>query len=412
MSGLLNVDDALKHILQQIDLLQPDYITINDALGRVLSENVVSDLDLPPFRSSSVDGFGVRVEDVQFASQNNPAILPVARTVQAGDHPIGFVEGGVAVRIMTGAPVPDGISAVIPIENTDADWYKPNVSVSIYKSAQKDDNIRPIGENVKWGQPIFSAGDVLRPVDIGMLASIGRDRVRVIGQPHVVVISTGDELVDVGNPLPAGKIYQSNGHLLSALITEFGGRVTQIPIVKDTREAVRSAFEQALTFQPTMIISSGGVSVGALDYVRVVLEEMGQVDFWRINLKPGKPLAFGHLDGVPFFGLPGNPVSVWVTFDIFVRPALCKQVGRKQDVTTGQAILKKSVKSDGRRTYMSVKLSVENGQLYADRMGTQSSGALMSMVLADGLLIIPEGVDRANEGDVYPVRLLRKIEML
>lgn len=412
MDTLLNVDDALEMILKRIKPLEDENIAIERALGRVLAGDIQADDDFPSFRSSSMDGFGVHVEDVQSAAQDQPVSLSVIATAQAGDRPLNAIKQGYAVRIMTGAPVPDGISAVIPIEDTDAEWDNDAKLVKFYKSAKIDENIRPTGETVRRGEKILSGGQVLRPMDIGMLALIGRGHVRVIKQPHVVVLSTGDELVRSGDQLEKGQIYDSNSPLLSALIREVGGSVTVIPMIKDTREAVQVAFEQAVALNPTLIISSGGVSVGALDYVRIILEEMGKVEFWRINLKPGKPTVFGSIENVPFFGLPGNPVSVWVTFDVLVRPALSKQSGKQDDMPVNQAILKKSVKSDGRRTYMRVKLSVENGLLYADSTGTQSSGALMSMVMADGLLIIPEGVRIAQAGDVFWIRLLRKIEGL
>lgn len=412
MMGLMNVDEALNRILKEIGPLPIQSLLIEDALGKVIADEIVSDINLPPFRSSSMDGFGVRVEDIQGASRDNPISLTILGTIQAGDQPLVRDVGVGAVSIMTGAPVPDWVSAVIPIEDTDADWNSSSEYVKIYRTANLNDNIRPIGEDVIKGQKIFSQGHLLRPVDIAMLASIGKRRIDVIQQPHVVVLSTGDELMEVGKPIRDGQIYESNSFLLEALIKEIGAKVTRLPIVQDTRQAVESAFEQALSLNPSMIISSGGVSMGATDYIRVVLEERGQVNFWRINLKPGKPFIFAQLADVPFFGLPGNPVSVWVTFDVLVRPALYKQAGKRDDVKLEQAILKKSVKSDGRRTYMRVKLSVENGQLYADSTGTQSSGALMSMVLADGLLIIPEGLVSAQAGDVYAVRVVRKYNEL
>jgi len=231
--------------------------------------------------------------------------------------------------------------------------------------------------------------------------------VPVIRQPRVAIISTGDELVDIHEPLSPGKIRDSNSYMLAALVTTYGGTALRLPVARDTLDDVRRRFRDALDQRPDVILSSAGVSVGAFDVVRTILEELGQINFWRINLRPGKPLAFGHVQGVPFFGLPGNPVSAIVTFDVFVRPVLLR-LGNRMDegstitVTTGQ-----DIESDGRRSYLRVKLVSDNGQLIARLTGTQISSALISMVLADGLLIVPEGVTHVPAGTPMPVRLLR-----
>ncbi len=407
MDNLLSVDDALRRILDEISQLPSETIRLEEALGRVLAQDVTSEEDLPPFPASAVDGFGVIVEDVQFASRQNPQVLQVSMEVQAGDFVTDVLKPGHAVRIMTGAAVPQGVTAIIPIEQTDADWEHKSSQVNIYVKAESGQNIRPIGENIQHGQTVLEAGQVLRPQDIGLLAALGVAEVDVIRLSHVVVISTGDELLEVDQPPERGKIRDANSLTITSLVNTYGGVVTRLPIVRDTPQDVRAAFEQAIAHQPDMIISSGGVSVGAVDFVRSILEEVGQVHFWRINFKPGKPLAFGKLQNIPFFGLPGNPVSVLVTFDVMVRPALLKQMNKPDNVPMQSAILKESVNSDGRRTYMRVKLESQDGQLYATAIGSQSSGALYSMVIADGLLILPEEITYASAGESYPVRLLR-----
>jgi molybdopterin molybdotransferase len=409
MNGLLNVDVALGQILAQISQLSPEVISLEDALDRVLAQDIFAQENLPPFPVSSMDGFGVVAEDVHTASHQTPVSLLICGEVQAGDVSPITLQRGQAIKIMTGAAVPAGVTAVIPIEDTDADWQIPMTHVTVYASAQAGDNIRPIGENINVGQEIFKAGHGLRPQDIGLLAALGMAQLPVIKRPHVVVISTGDELLDVDSAPQHGKIRDSNSYILANLVKSYGANVTRLPIVRDTEQDVRTAFEQAIAHKPDMIISSGGVSVGAVDFVRTILEEMGQINFWRINFRPGKPLAFGTLHGIPFFGLPGNPVSVLVTFDVMVRPALLKQMNKPDSVPLQTAILKESVNSDGRRSYVRVKLSLQDGQLMATTTGTQSSGALFSMVIADGLLILPEGVTVAQAGKAFPVRLLRTL---
>jgi molybdopterin molybdotransferase len=242
-----------------------------------------------------------------------------------------------------------------------------------------------------------------------MLASIGLAQVPVIRNPRVVILSTGDELIAIDQPLPAGKIYESNSYMLEAMVNFYGGTAIRLPTAPDTLQDVRALFSQALAHQPDLIISSAGVSVGEADYVRTVLEELGQIDFWRINLRPGKPLAYGNVQGIPFFGLPGNPVSAMVTFEVITRPALLKLQGRHDEPAETIAILAEDTASDGRRSYHRVRLYRENGQLFATSTGTQSSGALISVIVADGLMIIPEDVKFVTAGTPMTVRLLRDI---
>ena len=325
-----------------------------------------------------------------------------------------LAQPGEAARIMTGAPMPDGADAVVPVENTDTTWTPGDDSalpqkVAILRRVNSGDYVRPIGEDIRDGQQVIAAGTVIRPEEIGVLAALGRPRVFVIRQPRVAILSTGDELLEVDQPLARGKIRDSNGYSLAALVSHYGGIPLRIPIARDTLDDVRRRFQEALDQKPDIILSSAGVSVGAFDVVRTVIDELGSVDFWRINLRPGKPLAFGQIAGIPFFGLPGNPVSAMVTFDIFVRPALFKLGNRPDNAQIVTAILKEGLHSDGRRSYLRVKLTHENGQYIARMTGTQSSGALTSMILADGLLIVPEDVTEAHAGDSFQVRLLREI---
>lgn len=413
MADLLNVEAALAHILQKFTSLPSEQIALTHALGRVLAEDIVSDINLPPFANSSMDGYAVRAEDVSGASSESPVRLRVVMDIPAGSFPTATIGEGQAARIMTGAPLPDGADAVVPVEQTDSNWRAGGdialaEQVGILQAAQPGDSVRPAGEDVHIGQTVLQAGTILRPQDIGILAALGHAQVAVVRQPRVAIVSTGDELVDVDEPLGPGKIRDSNSHTLAGLVASYGGIPLRQPIARDTLEAVRAMFRTALEQQPDLIISSAGVSVGTFDVVRAVLDELGEVQFWRVNVRPGKPLAFGQIQGVPFFGLPGNPVSAMVTFDVFVRPALLKLLHRTDDAETITAVTGEDMRSDGRRSYIRVRLENENGQVIARTTGTQSSGALMSMVLADGLLIIPEDVTFVPAGTELPVRLLRR----
>ncbi|HVO69439.1 MAG TPA: gephyrin-like molybdotransferase Glp [Aggregatilineaceae bacterium] len=415
LDALLTVDEVLQHILSRISALPAEEVPTPQALGRTLAEDIVASTTVPPFANSSMDGYAVRAADVATASPESPARLPVVMDIPAGATPGHAVGPREAARIMTGAPMPQGADAVIPVEQTDDHWTSGGDTplpeqVTVYRAARPWQHVRPAGEDVRAGQTILRASTALRPQDIGLLVSSGRVQVPVYRQPRVAVLATGDELIDLDEPLTPGKIRDSNSYVLAGLISSYGGVPIRLPVARDTLDDVRRRFAEALSRQPDLIVSSAGVSVGTRDVVRTVVDELGHVDLWRVNLRPGKPLAFGHVRDIPFFGLPGNPVSAMVTFDVFVRPALLKQTGSDPHaVEMATAVLAEDIQSDGRRTYLRVRLSRESDDLVARTTGTQSSGALLSMVLADGLLIIPEGVKEAPAGSRYPVRLLRSV---
>lgn len=414
---MLLVDEALTRILDRITILPAEDVAIAHALARVLAANVTAHSNIPPFANSSMDGYAVYAADVASAASDSPARLPVSMEIRAGTVAEQPLTPGHAARIMTGAPLPPGANAVVPVEQTDDRWASDGdaplpETVAVYRRVKPGDYVRPEGEDIHTGQTVLKAGAVLRPQDIGVLVSLGYAHIPVIRQPRVAVLATGDELVDAGEPLGPGKIRNSNSYILAALVTASGGVPLRLPIARDTVDEVRHAFESALALQPDLIVSSAGVSVGTHDVVRTVVNSLGQIDLWRVNLRPGKPLAFGQVQGAPFFGLPGNPVSSMVTFDIFVRPALLKQSGRDPNATqTIAAVLGEDLESDGRRSYLRVTLSREGKQWVARTTGTQSSGALMSMVLADGLLIVPEGVTFAPAGARFDVKLLRDLPL-
>lgn len=415
MNPLLNVDTALENILSDMKTLGAETVSLPDSFNRVLAEDIVSPIDLPPFDNSAMDGYAIRYEDSAGADRSNPAALAVAMDIMAGSAPAGQLLRSQAARIMTGAPIPAGATAVIPVEDTDDDWSKGEDSplpsrVRLYRSLDPGENIRHTGENISAGDTIIMVGAVIGAAEIGMLAGIGRPRVDVIRQPKVVILSSGDELVDIYDELTPGKIRDTNGYTLAGLIRQAGGIPIRLPIAKDRLDSIRALYRRALAINPDLLISSAGVSVGAADLVRVVMDELGEIDFWRINMRPGKPLAYGTIQGVPFFGLPGNPVSTMVTFEALVRPALAKIAGRAISQRTIKATVADDMRSDGRRTYVRVTLSRENDRLVARATGIQSSGALMSMVLADGLAIIPEDQTIARAGSALEVLPLRKID--
>lgn len=412
MTVLTSVEHALEHILSHASPLPEERVPLVAALNRVLAQDVFAETDLPPFACSSMDGYAIRSEDAAAV----PAHLQVVLDIPAGTAPAGSVGPHQAARIMTGAPLPPGADAVVPVEQTDAGWVSGENTplpphVTILQPATAGMNVRQPGEDVHAGQLILSAGRRLRPVDIGMLAALGWPSVPVVRRPLVAVISTGDELLEVNEPPRPGAIRDANRYMIAALVEITGGTAQLLPIARDTLESVREAFAQALAATPDIIVSSAGVSVGAADVVRTVLAELGEVSLWRVNVRPGKPLAFGRLRGVPFFGLPGNPVSAAVTFDVFVRPFLERLQGRSVAPALVKAVVAEDMRSDGRRSYLRVNLFYQNGQLCARTTGTQSSGALISLVKADGLLIVPEGVTFVPAGSAMDVRLLGDVEI-
>ncbi len=415
MGGLLSVDDVLSRILERVRVLPVEEIHVAQALDRVLAEDIVAAAPVPPFTNSAMDGYAVRAADVSGAAPDAPVFLTPVLDIPAGTTPSRALGPGQAARIMTGAPLPPGADAVVPVEQTDDRW-QPNGEaalpdrVAVHRAVAMGENVRATGEDIRAGQVALRRGAVLRPQDIGVLVSLGQARIPVFRQPRVAILSTGDELADVDQPLAPGQIHNSNSYVLAGLVQQCGGVPIRLPVARDTLDKVRRRLREALAHAPDFIVSSAGVSVGTHDVVRTVVDELGHVDIWRVNVKPGKPLAFGDVGGVPFFGLPGNPVSAMVTFDIFVRPALRKAGGADPHaVPLVTAVLDEDVTLDGRRTYLRVTLSERGSTLVARTTGTQSSGALMSLVLADGLLIIPEGRTAARAGDQFPVRLLRQV---
>lgn len=408
---MLSVEQALDQILAKFALLPPERIAIGDGLGRVLAEQITAATDLPPFANSSMDGFALRASDIATASAATPIPLRVVGDIAAGSTPTITLGQGQAMRIMTGAPLPVGADTIVPVEQTDqaVEQFRtaatPPLVIAILQAQPQGAYVRPVGEDIKRGQIILREGRILRAADLGVMAGLGVSHVSVIRRPVIAVISTGDELLAVAEPLSAGKIRDMNGYTIAAMAQALDTLPFYLGIAKDTVGAFREKLQKALELKADLILSTAGVSVGAFDVVKTVIESMGTLGFWKVNMRPGKPLMFGEVQGVPFLGLPGNPVSAMVTFDVFATPAILKMAGRPQQAQTQPAILTEVVNSDGRRTYMRVKLTRQEGKLFASSTGTQSSGALSSLVQADGLMIIPEGLFTIASGTVLPVRV-------
>ncbi len=407
----LSVSEARQRLLDSLSVVNAEQIPLTAAAGRVLAEAVVSPYDLPPFSNSSMDGFAVRAEDLQRATADAPVYLDVVADIPAGMPRPVVIQRGQAARIMTGAPLPDGADAVIPVEATDfqvRDAGAPAPErVGVLSSLDSGDYVRPRGQDVSKGEQVLAAGGRLRAQDIGMLAMLGRAQVSVFRRPTVALLSTGDELLPIGAPDEPGKIYESNAHTLSALIGAVGAEPVHLGIAADRADAVRERLDAAVQRGVVLILSSAGVSVGAFDYVRSVLEANGRLDFWRVNMRPGKPLAFGQYRGLPFIGLPGNPVSAFVGFEVFVRPALARMMGLadwQRPVLRG--VLDHEVRSDGRESYLRATVRALEGELHASLTGHQGSGNQYSLVQANSLVIIPAGVRQLPAGadvEIWPL---------
>jgi molybdopterin molybdotransferase len=397
LSELLDVNEAKQRLLEFFSPVGSQSIALDEAINRILAEDVNSNYDLPLFSNSSMDGFAVREEDVRSATPERPAILRVAFDIPAGSNVNRSINSGEAARIMTGASLPEGANAVVPVEYTNFEYREPGrplpEEVEIYRSVAEEAYVRPQGQDVRKGEVVGFMGQRMRPQEIGFMAMLGIVQVQVHRLPRVALFSSGDELVPIEQDLTPGKIHDSNTHTLISLVNKYGGKAINLGIAPDEKRAVRERLEQAVEKDVDLIISSAGVSVGAFDYVRTVVEEAGRLEFWRVNMRPGKPLAFGEFQRIPFIGLPGNPVSAFVGFEVYIRPALQKMAGSTQwerpfiDVS-----LDENIESDGRESYLRAVIRSEEGIHKARLTGHQGSGNLRSLVQANALLLVPSGV--------------------
>jgi molybdopterin molybdotransferase len=411
---MLSVSEAINQILGKFQPLDSETVSLMEASGRILAAPIHSNSDLPSFDNSSVDGFAVRSTDLQNASPESPTTLKVITDIPAGFNPEVDIQAGECARIMTGAPLPRGADSVAMVEDTDFNYRGAGKaapkSVSILKNVFPGENVRRRGADVIFGQEVLPAQRRLRAQDIGLLAMLGISKVQVAKKPRVAILSSGDELAGIDEALHDGKIRDSNSYALSVLAHELGAEVLRLGIAKDQPDSIRQLLDHAVDDKVDILISSAGVSVGAFDYVRDVVELNGSMEFWKVNMRPGKPLAFGQYRGIPFFGLPGNPVSAFIGFMVFITPALEKLSGTESTRRhVVKARLAENVTSDGRESYLRAVVKNENGGLVARLTGHQASSNMLSMVQANALLIIPSGVKSVPLGQLVDAWLLRGI---
>jgi molybdopterin molybdotransferase len=407
---MISVDEALKYVLKHFEPLEPEEVEILDALDRVLAEDVYSDIDIPPFDNSAMDGYAVRAADTVGASRESPVILHAIGDLAAGYVTDLVVEPGTAIRIMTGAPLPAGADAVVRFEETSGGLSagrRTGHQIEVFSQVDIIENVRPVGEDIRVGELVLAEGTILRAQEIGVLASLGRARVRVIRRPRVAILATGDELIGIAEPLVPGKIRNSNEYSNAALVQRYGGVPVRLGMARDDVDELTAKIREGLAQEVDLFLTSAGVSVGDYDVVKDVLSAEGEMHFWQVCMKPGKPLAFGVIQRVPVLGLPGNPVSAMVSFEQFARPAILKMLGKTRlRKPTIEATLEEDVESSGRRGFKRAVVTKRGGEYYASVTGPQGSGILTSMVKANGLAIIPEGVRQMRAGEQVAVQML------
>jgi len=404
---MLSVTEARERILSHFKINSTETVSLIDAANRILGIDILADGDYPPFDNSAVDGFALRAED----TSASPVTLSVVADIPAGSTPKVTLQAGQAARIMTGAQMPLGANCVIMVEDTDFNAKSAGTTapktVSFSKQMKSGENLRLRGADIHTGDAVLKQGRTLKPQDLGLLATLGHARVTVHKKARVALLSSGDELLDVSAPLEPGKIRDSNSYALAAAVSNLGVDVTRLGVARDTRESITQLLDQAVSENADLILSSAGVSVGAFDYIKEVIDANGKMDFWRVNMRPGKPLAFGEYRGIPFIGLPGNPVSAFVGFEVFVRPVLERLNGKMDGGRqTVRVRCEEEIESDGRESYLRAKIQVKNDIRIAILTGHQGSGNLLSLVQADALLIIPAGVKCVPAGSEVDAILL------
>jgi molybdopterin molybdotransferase len=412
---MISVEEALEKILNLVHVLEKEERPLLDSLGYTTADDIYAPFNIPPGDNSAMDGYAVQFESIKGASHDHPRILTVIGESPAGDSKRFDVKPGTAVRIMTGALLPDGADVVVPFEETNegiaGQKSASTGDITIYRGLARGSNIRKKGEDIVEGDLVISKGTFLRPAEIGVLASIGRTVVPVIRRPVVAVLATGNEIVDIFQQRPPSKIYNSNSYSLAAQILRYGGTPRILGVARDDINELTEALHCGLNTD--MLITTGGVSLGDYDIVKDVLAKEGEIHFWTVRMKPGKPIAFGTLTSnegnlIPHLGLPGNPVSAMITFEIFGRPALLKMMGRRNlKKPTIRAILDDGVvNTDDRRIFTRVWVTEEEGEYHARLTGPQGSGILTSMSSANGLAIIPENIKETSPGTVVEVIML------
>jgi molybdopterin molybdotransferase len=405
---MLTVEQARTAVLERIMRLESERVAVLDSLGCVLAADVVSDVDVAPFDNSAMDGYAVRSADTAGATEDSPVVLRVVDHIAAGSMPRAAVGAGEASRIMTGAPVPEGADAIVMVEVTEGleAGGSTGGAVAIKRPATLDDHIRHAGEDVRAGETVLHAGEVVNAASIGLMATLGTTTPQVYRRPRVAIVSTGDELVGIEETPGPGQIRNSNTYSLAAQVTAAGGVPCVLGIARDNEADTRALLGRASEFD--LMVTTGGVSMGDFDVVKTVLQEIGKLDFWKVAMRPGAPQTYGTIGGTPFFGLPGNPTSTMVGFELFVRPAIRKMRGfTTLDRPRVQAVLAEDARKKSDRRYfmrgiLTRVLAPEPGApAYEARLsGRQSSAMLTSMHRANCLISLPEGLSSVAAGSV------------
>ena len=414
---MLSVEEARKKILENFSILPSEDKLILDSLGQILSENITAKFPIPPLDNSAMDGYAVVSGDTIGATNNQPVKLKVIGSIAAGYVPTKKIESGQSMRIMTGAPIPKGADAVIPFEETDEKIRNNFDYIGCNSEVKKGDNIRLSGEDVLEGKQILSSGIVINDAHVGVIASLGKSKIKVIKKPVISIISTGDEILEPGEKIKPGKIYNSNAYSIASMVKSNGGIPNIVGTASDSEESLNMLLDKA--YNSDFIVTSAGVSKGDYDVVKDVLFKRGKIKLWSVRMRPAKPLAFGVLDikgkNIPHLGLPGNPVSAMIAFEQFGIPAIKLMMGKKDILKSSFKIIidDEIINYDHRRVYARVLVfKGEDGKLHANLTGNQSSGVLTSMSKANALAICPEDREKINIGEEINAIFLDDIDDL
>ncbi len=400
----IRVEEALRIVLSLLEVLPQEKVKITQALDRVLAEDICATTNLPELDNSAMDGYAVCSSGTLAAAKHNPKILEVVEDLKAGYISKKLLKGNQAIRIMTGAIIPKGADAVVMVEDTQRIGKG---GVKIFKEIKKGENIRKAGEDIKKGDLVIPKGVGLNSAHIGLLASLGKPLVAVTKKPRVAILATGDEVVDIEGKKAPGKLRSSNTYTLYSQVLNCGGIPKNLGIARDRPEELENKIKKGLNCD--LILTSGGVSVGDYDLVKFILAKMGtNIKFWQVAMRPGKPLVFGMIKNIPIFGLPGNPVSSMISFEVFVRPAILKMLGAKSDNRKEvDAVLEEDIKKKkGLRYFLRAQTRWEDGVYLTRTTGPQGSGILKSMALANSLIILPENEEFIEKGIRVTVRFL------